>query len=135
MALSVWMSIKCATLDLPLGGGKGGIIVDPKTLSKRELEALSRGYVQKLHKYLGPLQDIPAPDVNTNGTIMSWMVDEYSRLAGIWSPGAFTGKPLSIGGSLGRDRATAQGAFYVFQGLLEKQSENIRGNTFAIQGA
>lgn len=108
MALSTWMSIKCATLDLPLGGGKGGIIVNPKELSNRELEELSRGYVRKLYKYLGPTQDVPAPDVNTNGKIMAWMVDEYSKLVGTWTPGTFTGKPVSIGGSLGRDTATAQ---------------------------
>ncbi len=118
MALSTWMSIKCATLDLPLGWGKWGIIVDPKTLSKRELEALSRGWVQKLYKYIGPLDDVPAPDVNTNGEIMSWMVDEYSKLVGHWTPGTFTGKPLSIGGSLGRDTATAQGGLYVLEAYL-----------------
>ncbi len=118
MALSTWMSIKTATLDLPLGGGKWGIIVDPKTLSKRELEALSRGWVQKLYKYLWPLDDVPAPDVNTNSEIMSWMVDEYSKLVGHWTPGTFTGKPLSIGGSLGRDTATAQGGLYVLEAYL-----------------
>ena len=118
MALSAWMSIKCATLDLPLGGGKWGIIVDPKTLSKRELEALSRWWVQKLYKYLWPLDDVPAPDVNTNGEIMSWMVDEYSKLVGHWTSGTFTGKPLSIGGSLGRDTATAQGGLYVLEAYL-----------------
>jgi len=83
MALSAWMSIKTATLDLPLGGGKWGIIVDPKTLSKWELERLSRGWVQKLYKYIGSFDDVPAPDVNTNGEIMSWMVDEYSNLSDI----------------------------------------------------
>lgn len=119
MALSSWMSIKCATLDLPLGGGKGGIIVDPKTLSKRELEAVSRGWVQKLYKYIGPLDDVPAPDVNTNGEIMSWFVDEYSKLVGHWTPGTFTGKPLSIGGSLGRDTATAQGGLYVLEAYMK----------------
>ena len=117
-ALSTWMSIKCATLDLPLGGGKWGIIVNPKELSERELEQLSRGWVQKLYKYIGPLDDVPAPDVNTNGKIMSWMVDEYSRLVGHWTPGTFTGKPLSIGGSLGRDTATAQGWLYVLEAYL-----------------
>ena len=119
MALSTWMSIKCATLDLPLGWGKWGIIVDPKTLSKREHEALSRGWVDKLYKYIGPLDDVPAPDVNTNGEIMSWMVDEYSKLVGHWTPGTFTGKPLSIGGSLGRDTATAQGGLYVLEAYLK----------------
>lgn len=115
MALSIWMSIKCATLDLPLGGGKGGVICDPKELSIGELERLSRGYVDQLFRYLGPTQDVPAPDVNTNAQIMSWMVDEYSHVTGSWSPGAFTGKPVMIGGSLGRDTATAQGGYYVLE--------------------
>jgi glutamate dehydrogenase/leucine dehydrogenase len=135
MALSTWMSIKCATLDLPLGGGKGGIIVDPKTLSPRELEKLSRGWVQKLYKYLGPLDDVPAPDVNTNGQIMSWMVDEYSHLTGHWTPGVFTGKPLSIGGSLGRDTATAQGGLYVLEAYLASVGDSLSGKKVIIQGA
>jgi len=135
MALSAWMSIKTATLDLPLGGGKWGIIVDPKTLSKGELERLSRGWVQKLYKYIGPLDDVPAPDVNTNGEIMSWMVDEYSKLVGHWSPGTFTGKPLSIGGSLGRDTATAQGGFYVLEKYLWEYDSTLKGKSLIIQGA
>jgi glutamate dehydrogenase/leucine dehydrogenase len=135
MALSAWMSIKTATLDLPLGGGKGGIIVNPKELSERELEQLSRGWVQKLYKYIGPLDDVPAPDVNTNGQIMSWMVDEYSKLVGHWSPGTFTGKPLSIGGSLGRDTATAQWGMYVLEAYLRTLWENIKGKKIVIQGA
>ena len=135
MALSSWMSIKCATLDLPLGGGKGGIIVDPKTLSKRELEAVSRGWVQKLYKYIGPLDDVPAPDVNTNGEIMSWFVDEYSKLVGHWTPGTFTGKPLSIGGSLGRDTATAQGGLYVLEAYMKARWDTLVGKKVVIQGA
>ncbi len=135
MALSAWMSIKTATLDLPLGGGKWGIIVDPKTLTEKELESLSRGWVQKLYKYLWPNVDIPAPDVNTNGKIMSWMVDEYSRLVGEWSPGTFTGKPLSIGGSLGRDTATAQGGLYALMTYLESRGESLSGKTVVIQWA
>lgn len=135
MALSTWMSIKTAMLDLPLGGGKGGIIVDPKTLSARELEALSRGWVRQLYKYLGNNQDIPAPDVNTNGQIMGWMTDEYSRLVGEWTPGVFTGKPLSIGGSLGRDTATAQGGLYALEAYLIHNSENILDKKIIVQGA
>lgn len=134
-ALSMWMSIKCATLDLPLGGGKGGIIVDPKKLSANELEQLSRGWVKKLYKYLGEKDDVPAPDVNTNGQIMSWMVDEYSQLVGHWNPGVFTGKPLSIGGSLGRDTATAQGGFYVLEAYLQSKSDSIKGKKVIVQGA
>lgn len=135
MALSTWMSIKCATLDLPLGGGKWGIIVDPKTLSKRELEALSRWWVRWLYRYLGPLDDVPAPDVNTNGEIMSWMVDEYSKLVGHWTPGTFTGKPLSIGGSLGRDTATAQGGLYVLEAYLKGDHATLKWKKVVIQGA
>ena len=134
-ALSTWMSIKCATLDLPLGGGKWGIIVNPKELSERELELLSRGWVQKLYKYIGPLDDVPAPDVNTNGQIMSWMVDEYSRLVGHWTPGTFTGKPLSIWGSLGRDTATAQGGLYVLEAYLIAKSDTLKGKKIVIQWA
>lgn len=134
-ALSTWMSIKCATLDLPLGGGKWGIIVNPKELSERELEALSRGWVQKLYKYIGPLDDVPAPDVNTNGKIMSWMVDEYSRLVGHWTPGTFTGKPISIGGSLGRDTATAQGGLYVLEAYLTAKKDTLQGKKIVIQWA
>jgi glutamate dehydrogenase/leucine dehydrogenase len=135
MALSEWMSIKCATLDLPLGGGKGGVIVNPKELSDNELEQLSRGWVQKLYKYLGPLDDVPAPDVNTNGKIMSWMVDEYSKLVGHWTPGTFTGKPLSIGGSLGRDTATAQGWLYVLEAYLKSKNNTLQGMKVVIQWA
>ncbi len=135
MALSEWMSIKCATLDLPLGGGKWGIIVNPKELSDNELEQLSRGWVQKLYKYLGPLDDVPAPDVNTNGKIMSWMVDEYSRLVGHWTPGTFTGKPLSIGGSLGRDTATAQWGLYVLEAYLKSHDYTLQGMKVVIQWA
>lgn len=135
MALSMWMSIKCATLDLPLWWGKWWIIVDPKKLSKRELEVLSRGWVQKLYKYIWPLDDVPAPDVNTNGEIMSWFVDEYSKLVGHWSPWAFTGKPLAIGGSLGRDIATAQGGLYVLGAYLDSKWDSLKWKKVVIQGA
>ncbi len=135
MALSTWMSIKCATLDLPLGGGKGGIIVNPKELSENELEQLSRGWVQKLYKYLGPLDDVPAPDVNTTWQIMSWMVDEYSKLVGHWTPGTFTGKPLSIWGSLGRDTATAQGGLYVLEAYLKAKGDVLQWKKIVIQWA
>ncbi len=135
MALSEWMSIKCATLDLPLGGGKWGIIVNPKELSEWELERLSRGWVQKLYKYIGPLDDVPAPDVNTNGQIMAWMVDEYSKLVGHWTPGTFTGKPLSIGWSLGRDTATAQGGLYVLEAYILSKNDSLVWKKIVIQWA
>jgi glutamate dehydrogenase/leucine dehydrogenase len=109
------------------------VIVDPKTLSKRELELLSRGWVDKLYKYLGPKQDVPAPDVNTNSEILTWMEDEYSRLIGEPTPGAFTGKYVSAGGSLGRDTATAQGGLYVLEAYLASKSENLKDKKVVIQ--
>lgn len=134
-ALSLWMSIKTATLDLPIGGGKWGVIVDPKTLSKWELERLSRGWVQKLYKYIGPTQDVPAPDVNTTPEIMAWMMDEYSKLVWEYSPGAFTGKPLAAGGSLGRWEATAQWWLFVLESYLERNKMSLKGKKVIIQWA
>ena len=132
-ALSMWMTWKAAVVDIPLGGGKGGVIVDAKSLSSRELEALSRGYAAALSPFIGSQLDIPAPDVSTDGRVMGWMLDEYERLLGHLSPGMITGKPLSIGGSLGRDTATAQGAFFV----LEKAAAKLhlpKNAAVAIQG-
>ncbi len=118
-ALAFWMTIKCAVAGIPMGGGKGGITVDPKNLSKGELERLSRGWVQKLVNNLGPTKDVPAPDVNTTPEIMSWMVDEYEKLTGDKTGATFTGKPLNKGGSEGRGAATGMGGFYVFDALRE----------------
>ncbi len=134
-ALSMWMSFKCAVIDIPLGGGKWGIIVNPKELSDGELERLSRWYVREIYKYIGPETDVPAPDVNTNPKIMAWMMDEYSKLVGKYSPGSFTGKPLSSGGSKGRGAATAQGGVYVLQKFLELAGEEIKWKTICLQGA
>lgn len=134
-ALSIWMTMKVAVVDIPLGGGKWGVIVDPKKLSLWELERLSRWYVRALYKYIGPEMDIPAPDVNTNPQIMGWMMDEYSRLVGVYSPGSFTGKPLSIWGSLWRWTATATGGVYVLNTILELLGENISGKKVIIEGA
>lgn len=133
-ALSLWMTMKCAVVGLPLGGGKGGIIVNPKELSEGELERLSRGYVRALYKYLGPTQDVPAPDVYTNGQIMSWMLDEYEKLVGEKAPGMITGKPLALGGSRGRDKATAQGGVFVLLEAVKKMGWNPNETTVAIQG-
>ncbi len=108
-ALSIWMSLKCGIVDLPYGGGKGGIICDPREMSFRELERLSRGYVRAISQIVGPTKDIPAPDVFTNSQIMAWMMDEYSRIDEFNSPGFITGKPLVLGGSHGRETATAKG--------------------------
>lgn len=119
-ALSFWMSIKCAVANIPFGGAKGGIIVDPKKLSEKELEEVCRNYVRAFYKHVGPNQDIPAPDVNTNPQIMAWMVDEYEKLVDRQSPAAFTGKPLELGGSEGRDEATGYGGVIVLKALLTK---------------
>jgi len=134
-ALSMWMSFKCAVIDIPLGWGKWGIIVNPKELSKGELERLSRAYVRGLYKYIWPGQDVPAPDVNTTPQIMAWMMDEYSMLVGKYSPWSFTGKPLSSGGSKWRGSATAQGWVYVLQKILELEGIDLKWKTVAIQGA
>lgn len=133
-ALSMWMTWKTSALSLPLGGGKGGIKVDPKQLSEEELERLSRGYIQKIYKYIGPDFDIPAPDVNTNGQIMLWMMDEYSKLVGKKELGVITGKPVEQGGSKGRDVATAQGGFYVVKKVLAEEKIESSGTNVAIQG-
>ena len=116
-ALAFWMALKCAAVGIPMGGGKGGITVDPKKLSKDELERLSRGWVQKFSDILGPLKDVPAPDVNTTAEIMAWMADEFQKITGDKSGAVITGKPVGQGGSLGRDTATAQGGFYAFEAL------------------
>jgi len=121
-ALAFWMVLKCAVVGIPMGGGKGGITVDPKQLSKGELERLSRGWVQKLSDILGPHKDVPAPDVNTTPEIMAWMADEFGQITGDKSGAVITGKPVDKGGSLGRDTATAQGGFYVFEALKGKLS-------------
>lgn len=116
-ALAFWMAIKCAVANIPMGGGKGGITVDPKVLSKSELERLSRGWVKGLSDILGPKKDVPAPDVNTTGEIMDWMADEYEKITGDKTRATFTGKPIEKGGSEGRPPATGLGGFYVFDSL------------------
>lgn len=133
-ALSFWMAIKTAVVDIPLGGGKGGITVDPKKLSVYELERLSRGYIRAFKDFIGPNLDIPAPDVNTNPQIMAWMADEYNQLKGDGNLGVVTGKPLAYGGSLGRTEATGLGGFYIFSDLAKKLKLNPKKSTIAIQG-
>ncbi|MDP3042899.1 MAG: Glu/Leu/Phe/Val dehydrogenase [bacterium] len=132
-ALAFWMTIKCAVADIPYGGSKGGITVDIKQLSKGELERLTRGYVRAIAEFVGPYKDIPAPDVCTNPQIMAWFMDEYSRIKGQNEPAVVTGKPVEIGGSLGRDTATAQGGFYVLENILKKLKLK-NDITIAIQG-
>ncbi len=134
IALSMWMSLKSAILGLPFGGGKGGVIVDPKTLSERELEELSRGYIRALTPIIGPEKDIPAPDVNTNPQIMGWMLDEYDKLRGYNVPGFITGKPLIVGGSLGRVEATGRGVVITIVEAAKKRNIDLKNATAAIQG-
>lgn len=119
-ALAFWMMMKCAVADIPMGGGKGGVTVDPKKLSKSELEKLSRGWVRGLAEVLGPKKDVPAPDVNTTPEIMAWMANEYEKITGDKTKAAFTGKPLSQGGSEGRGAATGMGGFYTLDYFLDK---------------
>ncbi|MBI2484909.1 Glu/Leu/Phe/Val dehydrogenase [Candidatus Uhrbacteria bacterium] len=132
-ALSLWMTMKCAVAGIPMGGGKGGVTVNPKTLSKGELERLSRGWVRALADVLGPRKDVPAPDVNTTPEIMAWMSDEFGKITGDMSGAVITGKPIEHGGSEGRGTSTAQGGFYVFEELRGRLSlpEHCR---VAIQG-
>ena len=132
-ALAFWMAIKCAVAGIPMGGGKGGITVDPTKLSKIELENLSRGFVRRLSDILGPHKDVPAPDVNTTGEIMDWMADEYEKITGDKTRATFTGKPVSKGGSEGRGPATGLGGFYVFDSL-RAQLNLPEKCTVAIQG-
>ncbi|MEK7458450.1 MAG: Glu/Leu/Phe/Val dehydrogenase [Patescibacteria group bacterium] len=133
-ALSMWMTWKCATTGIPYGGAKGGIIVEPSTLSKSELEKLCRAYARALAPHIGAHVDIPAPDVNTNGQMMAWMLDEYERVVGHHEPGTFTGKPLELGGSLGREEATGQGGVYVLEQLAKKLNCKPSDMTVAVQG-
>ncbi|MFJ7746011.1 Glu/Leu/Phe/Val dehydrogenase [Peribacillus sp. NPDC097295] len=133
-ALSIWMSLKCGIVDLPYGGGKGGIVCDPRNMSFRELERLSRGYVRAISQIVGPTKDIPAPDVFTNSQIMAWMMDEYSRIDEYNSPGFITGKPLVLGGSHGRESATAKGVTICINEAAKKRGIDIKGARVIIQG-
>lgn len=133
-ALSIWMTFKCAVTGIPYGGGKGGIIVDPKELSSGELERLCRGYVDAIYPILGEKRDVPAPDVNTNGQIMAWMIDEYIKLSGEESFGTFTGKPVELAGSKGRTKATGLGISIIVSESLRTKGKDMRGARIAIQG-
>ena len=133
-ALAAWMTWKCAVVDIPLGGGKGGVICNPKELSMGELERLSRAYIRQVGRLLGPEMDVPAPDVYTTPQVMAWMADEYSVLCGQNQFGVITGKPLSLGGSKGREDATARGAMYCIREAAKSLGIDTRGATMAIQG-
>lgn len=133
-SLAFWMTFKCAALNLPFGGAKGGVTLNPKELSKFELERLSRGYIDLIADFIGPDIDIPAPDVYTNPMIMGWMMDQYSTIRRQITPAVVTGKPISMGGSLGRETATAMGAFFTIQTLMPKFDRRPQDTTVAVQG-
>ncbi len=133
-ALSMWMTWKTAVVDIPLGGGKGGVICDPRNLSLREQEAICRGWIRQVAKNVGPLQDVPAPDVMTNGQHMLWMLDEYERIVGHKAPGFITGKPLGSGGSLGRTEATGYGVIYTLREALKELNIDVKNTTASFQG-
>ena len=133
-ALAAWMTWKTAVVDIPLGGGKGGVVCNPKELSPGELERLSRAYIRQVGRILGPEKDVPAPDVYTNPQIMAWMMDEYSALEGYNVPGVITGKPIPLGGSAGRGDATARGGIYCIREAAKVLGLELKGATAAIQG-
>ncbi len=133
-ALSMWMTWKCAVVGLPYGGAKGGIVVDPKKLSKTELERLSKAYAEFISPHIGPWVDVPAPDVNTNEQIMAWMLDAHEKKLGQYSPATFTGKPIALGGLLGRTEATGRGGVYVLQSYVKEKGLKPEKITVAIQG-
>ena len=133
-ALATWMTWKCAVADIPLGGGKGGVIVDPSTLTIGEKERLVRGWVQQMWKNIGPRQDVPAPDVGTTPQMMGWMMDEYSKLIGEFTPGVITGKPVGGGGSLGRTEATGYGVIYTLREAFNRLGMDAKNSKASIQG-
>ncbi len=133
-SLAFWMTWKCAVVGLPLGGGKGGVVCNPKEMSKRELERLCRGYIAAIWEAIGPEKDVPAPDVYTNPQMMAWMMDEYCKLTGRYLPGVITGKPTAIGGSAGRADATARGAMYIIEEGAKHTGIDLSKATVAVQG-
>ncbi|MEQ8223018.1 MAG: Glu/Leu/Phe/Val dehydrogenase [Candidatus Eremiobacterota bacterium] len=133
-ALAMWMTWKCSVVDIPLGGGKGGVICDPHNLSMREQEGICRGWVRQVARNVGPVQDVPAPDVMTSGQHMVWIMDEYEKLHGGKYPGFITGKPVGIGGSLGRTEATGYGVIYVLREALREMGIDIKSTKAAFQG-
>ncbi|MCD4750421.1 MAG: Glu/Leu/Phe/Val dehydrogenase [Thermoanaerobaculales bacterium] len=133
-ALATWMTWKCAVVDIPLGGGKGGVICDPHDLSAREQEQICRNWVRQVARNIGPVQDVPAPDVMTNPQHMVWMMDEYEKITGGHFPGAITGKPVELGGSLGRTEATGYGVIYTVREALKRMNIPIKGIKASLQG-
>jgi len=133
-ALATWMTWKCAVANIPLGGGKGGVVVDPSTLTEAEKERLCRGWIGQIYRNIGPRQDVPAPDVGTTPQMMGWMMDEYSKLVGQYTPGAVTGKPVGGGGSLGRTEATGYGVIYTIRDAMKHLGIDSTKTVAAIQG-
>jgi len=133
-ALAMWMTWKCAVVDIPLGGGKGGVICDPHDLSEREQENLCRGWIRQIARDIGPMRDVPAPDVMTNSQHMLWMMDEYQTIFGGQYPGVITGKPVELGGSLGRPEATGYGVVYILREALKEMDTDIAKATASIEG-
>jgi glutamate dehydrogenase/leucine dehydrogenase len=133
-ALATWMTWKCAVVDIPLGGGKGGVVCDPHNLSMREQEQICRGWIRQVVRNVGPIQDVPAPDVMTNAQHMLWMMDEYETISGGKFPGMITGKPVGMGGSLGRTEATGYGAIYTLREALNEMNIDIKNTTAMAQG-
>lgn len=133
-ALSMWMTWKCAVVDIPLGGGKGGVVCDPHNLSMQEQERICRGFIRQISKNVGPLSDVPAPDVMTNGQHMLWMLDEFETIQGAKYPGFITGKPVGMGGSLGRTEATGYGVIYTVREAIKELGLNIKDTIASVQG-
>jgi glutamate dehydrogenase len=134
-ALSTWMTFKCGVVGIPYGGGKGGVVCNPKELSRGELERLSRGFFRAIYPIIGPEKDIPAPDVYTNAQVMAWFVDEYSSLKGYYSPGVVTGKPIRLGGSAGRTEATGRGCMFTIREAAKEIGLDMKGAAVAVQGS
>ncbi|MBI4392428.1 MAG: Glu/Leu/Phe/Val dehydrogenase [Euryarchaeota archaeon] len=134
IALSAWMTWKCAVVNIPFGGAKGGVICNPKEMSQKELESLTRRYTAAISDVIGPARDIPAPDVYTNAQTMAWIMDTYSQIKGVRTPGVVTGKPIEVGGSVGRDQATSRGALIVAREALKYKNLDAKNATIAIQG-
>lgn len=133
-SLAAWMSFKCGVVDVPYGGGKGGVCVDVTKLSEGELERLTRGYTAKIAPIIGPMKDVPAPDVNTSGKVMAWIVDTYAAITGQYQPGVVTGKPLTVNGSLGRNEATGRGVSIATRELVKRLGLDAKAVTAAVQG-
>jgi glutamate dehydrogenase/leucine dehydrogenase len=133
-SLAFWMMIKCAVVDVPYGGAKGGVEIDPSKFSEKEIEQVSREFIRSIYEFIGPKKDVPAPDINTNSKVMAWMLDEYENMTKIKAPATFTGKPLSLGGSKAREYSTSQGGVFVLLSHLKSIGRSPSETTVAVQG-